>query len=66
MNGISVWHWLILILYVGLIAAYFIAAVRILNRLGYSGWWSLLTIVPIANVIGLWSLSKARWPIERG
>ena len=65
MGGVSVWHWLIVITYIAVIAAFFLALVRILTRLGYSGWWSLLSIVPIVNVIALWKLSKARWPIEQ-
>ena len=65
MGGVSVWHWLIYITNLAVIAAFFVACARILNRLGYSGWWVLLSIVPTANVFGLWKLSKARWPIER-
>ena len=62
MGSMSIWHWIIMLLYIGMIVAYFVALVRILNRMGYSGWWALLTFVPIRNIIGLWSLSKARWP----
>ena len=54
------------ILYIAMFAVMFIATVRILNRRGYSGWWSLLMIVPVANIIGLWQLSKARWPGTEG
>jgi uncharacterized membrane protein YhaH (DUF805 family) len=46
----------------GLAVIYLIASVRILNRTGYSGWWSLLVLIPVVNVIALWKFSKARWP----
>ncbi|MGZ3274467.1 MAG: hypothetical protein ACXU82_10380 [Caulobacteraceae bacterium] len=39
-----------------------LAGARILTRLGFNGWWVLLGLVPIANVIGLWMLSQADWP----
>ena len=65
MGGLSIWHWIVVLIYIAVIGAFFVSAVRILNRLGYSGWWSILVLIPIANVVGLWKLSKARWPIEK-
>jgi uncharacterized membrane protein YhaH (DUF805 family) len=65
MDGLSIAHWIILLIYIAVVVTFFVSTVRILNRLGYSGWWSLLAIVPIANVIALWKLSKAHWPIEK-
>ena len=65
MGGLSIWHWVIVLVYIALVVTFFVSTVRILNRLGYSGWWSLLAIIPIANVIGLWRLSKANWPIDK-
>jgi len=35
---------------------------RILRRLGYSPWLSLLTVVPIANLVLLWVVAYAKWP----
>jgi uncharacterized membrane protein YhaH (DUF805 family) len=35
---------------------------RIVRRIGYSGWWALLMIVPGVNVIALWALAFIRWP----
>jgi uncharacterized membrane protein YhaH (DUF805 family) len=35
---------------------------RILRRIGISGWWSLLALVPVVNVIALWALAFIRWP----
>jgi uncharacterized membrane protein YhaH (DUF805 family) len=62
MSGFSVFYWIAVILYIGLIFVFFRSLVRILNRAGYSGWWSLLAMVPIGNIIGLWQFSKAPWP----
>lgn len=44
-------HWLIFALFV-VIVLYPIGL--ILRRLGYSPFWSVLALVPIVNLIGLW------------
>ena len=66
MGSFSIWHWLIVVIYVTTIFVYFKALARILNRMGYSGWWSLLSIVPIVNLVAVWMLSKAEWPGRDG
>jgi hypothetical protein len=38
---------------------------RILSRIGFSGAWSILALVPVVNLIALWALSLNRWPIEK-
>lgn len=38
---------------------------RILNRAGYSRWWLLTIVVPLLNVMMLWVLAFAIWPIDR-
>jgi hypothetical protein len=62
MGSFSIWHWLILIIEVFAMIGYWVSVVRILNRTGFSGWWSLLTLVPLVNIYGLWRFSKAKWP----
>jgi uncharacterized membrane protein YhaH (DUF805 family) len=58
----TTFHWVILVVELLLSVMFWIAMVRILKRTGYSGWWSLLILVPIDNVIALWIFSKATWP----
>lgn len=38
---------------------------RICAKAGYSGWLSLLVVVPIANLLLLYFLGFAEWPLER-
>ena len=38
---------------------------RIFSKAGFSGWMSLTQIVPLVNVIGLFYLAFAEWPIHR-
>ena len=36
--------------------------VRILRKAEYSGWWSLLTLVPLLNIAMLWVFAFSDWP----
>ena len=38
---------------------------RICRRAGFSSWLGLLTIVPIANVVLLWFVALADWPVTK-
>ena len=62
-QGQSQVHWIIIAVIV-LIAllVYFIPIVRIVQRTGHSGWWVLLALIPVGNIIGLWLLGFGRWP----
>lgn len=44
---------------------YIWAAVRIIHRSGYSGWWILITLVPILNVIMYLIFAFKQAPTER-
>lgn len=35
---------------------------QLFSRAGYSGWWSLLMIVPVVNLIALYVLAFSNWP----
>lgn len=35
---------------------------RILGRIGFSPFWSLVALIPFFNVIALWVLAFADWP----
>jgi hypothetical protein len=61
MQDMSIWHWLLVIAWV---IAVVVPAARILNRLGYSGWWAAIAPIAPLNVIGLWVLAFGRWPRE--
>jgi hypothetical protein len=59
MGSMSIFHWLIVIVVLFL---YLFPAVRIVQKAGYSGWWCLLLVIPIVNVIMFWVFALARWP----
>ena len=63
MGGLSVFHLVIVIV---VLILYFIPVVKILNKAGYSGWWSLLILVPLVNIIMFYVFAFADWPALRG
>ena len=38
---------------------------QLFSKAGYSGWWGLLMIVPVANLIALYVLAFSNWPALR-
>ncbi|MDA8066261.1 MAG: hypothetical protein M0Z27_06800 [Thermaerobacter sp.] len=42
-----------------------IAWVRILNKAGYSGWWILVSFVPVINLIMFFVFAFVDWPVCR-
>ena len=61
MGYFSVFHWLIVLLL--LIPAW--PAWRISKRVGLSGAWGLLMVIPIVNFIALWLFAFLSWPIDQ-
>ncbi len=38
---------------------------KIFSKAGFSGWWSLLMVFPIINILLEYYLAFAEWPIQR-
>jgi hypothetical protein len=62
MGDYSIWHWFLVLACLFCLVVYWTSLIRILNRAGYSGWWSLLALVPLINIYVIWRFSKASWP----
>lgn len=59
MGGLSLWHWLVVVIAL----SWFWAMALIVRRTGHSGWWVLLNLVPLLGPIAFaWWLAKADWP----
>lgn len=56
----SIWHWVIAALVWWLILGW--PGVKILRRIGFSGWWIVLAFIPIVNFVAIWILATTRWP----
>ncbi|CAA9889353.1 conserved hypothetical protein [Candidatus Methylobacter favarea] len=35
---------------------------RILQKAGFDGWWTLVLLIPIVNIIMIWMFAFMRWP----
>ncbi len=44
---------------------FIIAYIKIITKAGYSGWWVLILLVPIANIVMLLIFAYKEWPIQR-
>jgi hypothetical protein len=66
MNGIGAPE---LIVVVAICATIFVVlwpVARLCARVGLSPWLGILAIVPIGNVLLLWFMAYAAWPIDAG
>jgi uncharacterized membrane protein YhaH (DUF805 family) len=54
--------WLSLIYFLLFAVIFLFPIMKILQKAGYSGWWCVLTMVPLLNLILLWVFASARWP----
>ena len=57
MGGLSIWHWLIVIL---MFAPFF----KIVSKAGFSPLWAMLAFVPLMNIIALWMFAFMAWPSQ--
>ncbi|MBD3777931.1 MAG: hypothetical protein IE923_01515 [Micrococcales bacterium] len=44
---------------------FLIAYIRIIQKAGYSGWWILIGLVPVVNVVMFLVFAYSRWPVQR-
>jgi hypothetical protein len=65
-TGVAAGVWAALIgVYVVVVAVVIWANVRIIRRSGYSGWWVLIGLVPVANVVMYLVFAFKEAPVER-
>ena len=62
MGSFSVWHWAIFATVLLILA---VPGVRMLKRLGFSGWWVVLAFIPWLNIVGLWVIAFVPWPCDQ-
>lgn len=54
-----------LVVYIAVAVVFLIAYIRIIQKAGYSGWWILVGLVPILNVVMFLVFAFSRWPVLR-
>lgn len=55
----------LLLIYLAVVVVSIIAAVKVVTKAGYSGWWVLTAVVPILNFVMLLVFAFAEWPVVR-
>ncbi len=60
--GISIWQLIILL---GIIAIPILIYSPILNKAGFSRWWSLCIFIPVVNLLMVWVFAFIEWPVEK-
>jgi uncharacterized membrane protein YhaH (DUF805 family) len=56
----------IVIIYLAVAVLMIVATVKVLSKAGYSGWWVLIGLVPVANVVMYVVFAFSDWPALRG
>lgn len=56
---------ILIVLYAVVLVVFIWAYVRIITRAGYSGWWVLIGLVPLVNVVMFLVFAFKEWPIQR-
>jgi uncharacterized membrane protein YhaH (DUF805 family) len=59
MGSFSLMHWIVVLL---IVLVYAVPTIKIIRKAGFSGWWVLLLLIPLVNIIALWSFAYAKWP----
>jgi len=59
MDGLSIWHWAVVVLWVAIVVPPF---VKFFQRTGRSVWRAIFLLIPLLNIIALWTLAFIRWP----
>jgi hypothetical protein len=61
MESINPWYGIIVILFLFLVL-YAVPTSKILERAGYSKWWTVVFFIPLLNIIAYWVFAYRRWP----
>jgi hypothetical protein len=59
MGSLSIWHWIVVFVYVLVLI---VPVAKILKKAGFSGWWSIVALIPGVNIIFLWIFALVKWP----
>ena len=54
-----------LVVLIGAYVVMLVAYIRIIQKAGYSGWWVLVGLVPVLNLVMFLVFAYSRWPVLR-
>ncbi len=53
-----------LVFYLSIIMLSIVAGVKVITKAGYSGWWFLISLVPIVGFVMFLVFAFSKWPIQ--
>jgi len=56
---------LLLFVYLALLVLSILAAVNVVSKAGYSGWWVLITFVPLVGMVFVFIFAFSKWPVTK-
>jgi hypothetical protein len=55
----------LLFVYLAILALGILAAVKVVTKAGYSGWWVLITVIPLVGTVFVFVFAFSTWPVTR-
>ena len=56
----------LLIVYTAVAVVGIVAAVKVVTKAGYSGWWVLISFVPLVGIVFVLIFAFSKWPVLEG
>jgi hypothetical protein len=54
-----------LFMYLAILVLSILAAVKVVSKAGYSGWWVLITVIPLVGMVFVFIFAFSTWPVTR-
>jgi uncharacterized membrane protein YhaH (DUF805 family) len=64
-TGLGAFFVVVALVYLAIAVVSIVAWVKILSKAGYSGWWILVGVVPVLNVVMFLVFAFSDWPVLR-
>jgi hypothetical protein len=64
-SGLAAFYALVLLVYIPVAIIAVLAWVKIISKAGYSGWWVLVALVPLLNLIMFLVFAFSDWPVRK-
>ena len=55
----------IVVIYLAIVVASIVGTVKIVSKAGYSGWFVLLALVPLVNLVMFFVFAFSDWPVQK-
>ncbi len=62
MFGVGLTEIIVIAFYISVIV---VPVSKIVQKAGYSGWWSACAIIPLLNLVMLWVFAFSKWPYQQ-